>query len=542
MTAPPTTLPEHSTDRAGSDRIPSIVRLCIIVVLTAAAMYYAITTIHWKIMVDSAVMHYVQFLVDHGRKPYSQITDNNMPGAYYTEWIAMHTFGMGDVAWRIYDYFLLVALTVGLILIARPYDWLAGLFAGILFLAVHGSEGPQYSAEREQVITALLVLGYAAMFAGVRRLRPSFLLWMGLTGGIATSIKPTFLPLTLVLLAMMAVTLYRRKISPLPYLAWAFAGLIAIAAVDFGYLLYFHALDAFLFILRVVTPTYTGLAREPFFHLLSLSLPDYIPIVLLLTLFAVFACLRNPPAWTWEHWSLSVGAAFGLVSFMAQGKPFWHHRYTFLALLFLLIGLALLHALNQRGLPRILACIAFAYVLLWTVQRDMREILHIVRLMPAGQGPFTQELEVDLQGLGGAADLQDKVQCFDLVYGCLSTLYHLRIVENTSYTGDLLFFTRNDSPAVEYYRTMYWNEERRDPATVIVMSNEWFQEENSFDKVKYWPEFAQFVQQNYTLAIQRRFAHQGQDTRNPDAYRIYIRNGSPLLQRAPAVQARPFEF
>jgi hypothetical protein len=537
MAAPSTTLHDPSPGRASL--LPRLVRLSIIVLMAATAVYYAVQTIHWQIMVDSSVMHYVDFLIDHGRKPYTQITDNNMPGAYYTEWLAMHLFGYSDVGWRLYDCFLLAALTLGLVLIARPYDWLAGLFAGGLFLAVHAAEGPQYAGEREQVITVLLVLGYAAMFAAVRRQRPWLLLWMGLTGGLATSIKPTFLPLTLVLLAMMTVVLRRRKIASPPYLAWSFAGLIAVAAVDLAYLLYFHALEGFLFVLRVVTPTYTALAREPFFHLLSLSLPDYIPFVLLLTLLAALACWRRPPAWTWEHWALAVGAAFGLASFMAQGKPFWHHRYTFLALLFLLIGLVLLHALNQRGLPRLLAALAFAYALLWTVQRDMREVLHQTRQMPGGQSPFTLALEADLNGLGGPAALQDKVQCFDLVYGCLSALYHLRIVENTSYTGDLLFFTQQDNPAVEHYRTMYWDEERRDPASVIVLSNEWFQMDNSFDKVKYWPQFEHFLQQNYTLAIQRRFAHQGKDPNNPEAYRIYIRNNSPLLLRAPAVQAVP---
>jgi hypothetical protein len=545
MTAPTTTLPGPSPNgsplRRSIDLVPRIVRIGIIAILTASAIYYACKTIHWQIMVDSSVMHYVDFLIDHGRKPYTEISDNNMPGAYYTESLAMHIFGYSDVGWRIYDYFLLAALTGGLILIARPYDWLAGLFAGGLFMAVHAAEGPQYAGEREQVITVLLVLGYAAIFAAVRRLRPSLMLWMGITGGLATSIKPTFLPLTLVLLAIMAVVLRRRKIASLPYLAWAFAGLIAIAALDFGYLLYYHALDAFIFILRVVTPTYTSLAREPFFHLLSLSLPEHTPVLLLLALIAAAACRRNPPAWTWEHWALAVGAAFGLASFMAQGKPFWHHRYTFLALLFLLIGLVLLHALKQRGLPRWIACIAFAYALLWTVQRDMREVLHLGRMMPAGQTPFELSLVSDLQGLGGTDALQDKVQCFDLVYGCLSALYHLRIVENTSYTGDLLFFSGQHGPAVDYYRTMYWEADRRDPASVIVMSNEWFQRDNSFDKVKMWPQFESFLHQNYTIGVQRRFAHQGKDPRNPEAYRIYIRNGSPLLQQAAAVQAIPFE-
>jgi hypothetical protein len=543
MTAPSTSLPDPLSEdrplwRRGNEAVPALVRMSIVVVLTAAALYYAYKSIHWQIMVDSPVMHYVNFLMDHGRKPYTDITDNNMPGAYYTEWLAMHIFGCGDLGWRFYDYFLLAALTGGLMLIARPYDWLAGFFAGTLFIAVHAAEGPQYSVEREQVLTVLLVWGYVAQFAAVRRLRPWWMLWMGIAGGLATSIKPTFLPLTLVLLGMMAVVLGRRKVSPLPYLVWGFAGLTATALLDLGFLLYYHALGGFLFILRVISPTYAGLGRPSYLSLLALCLDSCIPLILLGAV-AALACWRKPLPWTWEHWAIAMGAAFGLLSYMAQGKPFWHHRYTFLVFLFLLIGLALLHALRQPGLPQLIACGAFAYVLLWMVPRDMREVLHIARQVPSGQTPFTNSLEADLERMGGTAALQDKVQCFDLVYGCLNTLYHLRIVENTSYTGDLLLFSQGSSPAADYYREKYWAAERTDPAQVIVMSNEWFQRDNSFDKIQYWPPFVSFLRDNYTMVVQRRFEHQGKDIHNPEAYRIYIRNNSPLMQTAPALRAAP---
>ena len=59
-------------------------------------------------------MHYVNFLMSHGLQPYSQITDNNLPGAYLIESWAMHVFGGGDLAWRIYDFFLLGVLTLSM--------------------------------------------------------------------------------------------------------------------------------------------------------------------------------------------------------------------------------------------------------------------------------------------------------------------------------------------------------------------------------------------------------------------------------------------
>jgi hypothetical protein len=540
----PSTMSLHGRSAESRDgALVLAVRWCVALVLTAAALYYAYKSIHWQIMIDSTVMHYVNFLIEHGRKPYAEITDNNMPGAYYTEALAMRIFGAGDVGWRIYDYCQLATMTAALMLIARGVykptgDWLAGLFAGGLFIAVHAAEGPQYSVEREQTITVLLVLGYVALFAAVRRRQPRWMLALGLVSGVAASIKPSFLPLTLVLLGMMVWKLRRERIAWLPYAGWATLGLLAVAALDLGYLLYYGALRGFLFILRDVTPTYTSLGRLSFWQLVRYSLPEYIPLLLALTVLAMLAGWRGRARWTWETWALAVGAAFGLASFMAQGKPFWHHRYTFLVLLFLLIGMELLAALRQRGLPRVLAMAAFAYVLLWIVPREMREVLHLGRMMAAGQTPFTLTLEGDLDRLGGTDALQDKVQCFDLVFGCMSALYHLRIVENTSYTGDLLLFPLQDSAATEYYRAKYWELEKQDPAQVIVMSNEWFQQPNSFDKVDYWPAFKLFLAENYTLVVQRRLEHQGLDPNNPEAYRIYVRKTSPLLGRAAALQAK----
>jgi hypothetical protein len=522
------------------------VRWCVVVVLAAAAVYYAYASIHWQIMIDSTVMHYVNFLMDHGRKPYTDITDNNMPGAYYTEALAMRVFGTGDVAWRVYDFFQMIVLTGALMLIARrggrgagnwgAGDWVAGVFAAGVFIAIHAEEGPQYSAEREQLITVLLVLGYAAMFAAVRRRQPAWMLAMGLAGGLAASIKPSFLPLSLALLVMMAFVLRRRRVTWLVYVGWAMLGFVTIALVDVGYLLHYDALRGFLFILQKVTGTYTSMGRLGFWDLLGYALPEYVPLMVLLAVAAALARRRSEGSWAlgwdWEQWALVLGVGFGLASFMAQGKPFWHHRYTYLVLLFLVIGVELLAALRQRGLPRWLAVAAFGYVLFWLVPFDMREVLHTHRMMAAGQTPFVLTLESDLERLGGSPALQDKVQCFDLVFGCMTALYHMQIVENTSYTGDLLLFARQSSPAAEYYRTRYWELEKQDPAQVIVMSNEWFQEPNNFDKVDYWPPFKRFLAENYTLVVQRRLEGQGLDPKNPEAYRIYVRKNSPLLGRA----------
>jgi hypothetical protein len=154
-----------------------------------------------------------------------------------------------------------------------------------------------------------------------------------------------------------------------------------------------------------------------------------------------------------------------------------------------------------------------------------------------GHSDYTSALEADLHTLGGAKDLQDKVQCLDLTTGCLNALYHLRIVENTGYTGDMLLFTKQQNGATIYYRDIYWQRMRNDPATVIVLSNQDMEESRGFGRLDNWTWFSSYLQKNYTEVIARDFPHEGLaasavPVAPPDAaaYRIYIRNQTPLLE------------
>jgi len=108
---------------------------------------------HWPWMGDTQIFHYVNFLVGKGMSPYRQIFDLNMPGSYLSDFIGTAIFGSSDLGWRLYDYTLLAILTAAFIFIAVEYDWFAGLYAGVLFALMHGSEGPWQTAQRDQVMT-----------------------------------------------------------------------------------------------------------------------------------------------------------------------------------------------------------------------------------------------------------------------------------------------------------------------------------------------------------------------------------------------------
>ncbi len=516
-----------------SSRPLLLLRAALLLALGAFTVTFIVRSLHWPLVVDSPIMHYVVFLMRHGLRPYSDITDNNMPGAYLTESWAMSLFGPTDLAWRMYEFFLLGTIIVAMAVIARRQNWLAGVYAGGLFLLMHAVEGPDYAAEREEVMTALLLVACAALFTAIRRQRPAFLLFFGFAAALASAIKPTVAPLGLVLLVL---ALWKRRttsVRPVPYLAWATAGagLVALAIVVF--LVQHGALTGFLFTLRTVTPAYAGLNRPNYLHLLGKIFPKSLlpfPLVVAALL------LRNGRQWDWERTCLLLGAAFGALSYFAQGKDYPHHRYTFVAFVLLLCCLEITAALRTRGWPQACAVAVVLFSIVFTVPHYSRLLREVV-----DHSDFTLALEQDLRQLGGGQPqqtLQDKVQCFDLVAGCLNSLYHLGVVENSAFTGDLLLFSPTDSPLVRYYRNLFWQRARQDPAIVLVVSNEWFFGAASFNKLDTFPGFAHYLQNNYTDVLARDFpledrrSPSNSPTDPPRAYRIYIRNESPLLQSA----------
>ena len=516
-----------------TERRLSFLRLAVLSALLLSAVYYAILSIHWPLMLDSPVMHYVNFLMDHGLKPYQDITDNNMPGSYLTERWAMTLFGAGDLGWRVYEFFLLSVLTLAAIVIARPYDWFAGLYAGGIFLLLHGAEGPSFAAEREEVMTVLILLGYAFLFEAIRREKPWLMLPFGFLVSLAGSIKPTVGPLVLLLLLIGAVALRQRSLRSSAYLAWGLTGFAIASALVLRFILHFHALGSFLFLLRTITPTYVALWQPAFTTLIARSWPiSFLPLLPL----ALLALFFNRRSWTWEKSALVCGFAFGGFSYLAQGKGFVHHRYTYLFFFLLLTAIEFTVALRKSGWPRLVGAAGLAVVLVVNLPYDLAKMWFIVP-----NSDLTLQLEQDLKTLGGPAVLDKNVQCFDLIFGCLNALYHDHILESSGFTGDLLLFPVKNSPASQYYRAIFRDLARRHPPQVLVITNEWFGQPTSFNKLSTWPEFVQYLNANYTQVLARSFPYEGLRTRippeSPDfrAYRIYIRKQSPLLSRASAL-------
>ena len=517
------------------DRAAAMLRLLVGATLLTAFTYYVIDSLHWTVIWDSAVMHYVNFLMDHGLRPYRDISDSNMPGAYLTEHWAMVVFGRGDLGWRVYDDTLSLLLALSFVVIAWPYDWMAGVYAGGLFALLHGSEGPNFAVEREQVMTTLLAIGIAALFVAIRRRQPALLALFGLAMGVAASIKPTCAPLALAVGLAALFVLHRQKQRIGLYLVAALAGFSLAVACVIWFFVSTHSFQDFVFITQTLLPSYVATRHLDFASLVRILLPRN---VLLLLPFGLALAARNR-TWNYERWILLAATLFGALSFFAQRKGIIYHRYPFVAFLLLLLGLEFLPALRSRGLSRGLAAAGLLLTLGISVPHYLLELR---RSTPISALAFSHALTLDLATIGRDR-LDHKVECFDLTDGCFSALYHLGLSQHDGFTGDLLFFAPESSPVAEFYRRQFWQRAAANPPEVFVLSNEWFQVGHTFRKLEAWPEFERYLTANYVDVLSRAFPVPGATYPDdqPSRYRIYIRKGSPLLFHAPFPPGSPMD-
>lgn len=509
---------------------------CALAVLLFA--YYIHISYHWPVLWDGASMHYVVLLMRHGFHPYTDITDMNLTGCYLTERWAMNIFGWGDLAWRFYEFFLLTVLLGAGLVIGGRRRWMAGVYCALFFMLMHGAEGVRMAVERDEVMTVLVIVATAFYFLALRHGRDWLLLPFGLLCALATSIKPGVLLTTTLLLAL-ALVVRRRQDRPLwPVLTYVVGANLFVLLCMLGFLLEQHALAGFVFIWRTVLPSYIEEKNLGRLYLLRHMTPVPLFVLVLVALAAAFVRRERLG---WERMALLLGTGAGALTYWVQGKGYIYHRYTYTAFLLLWIGWELSDSERWPGLrPRLLEIAGL--VLLFTVAApfyvNRMRIFPTIVPQPESIGHAIQR---DLTALGGS-DLQHQVQCLDLVDGCITALYHLRLIQNTGTTGDLLLFSPHNSFAVTYYRHWFMDRELAHPPDVIVLGNEWYFDYNTKgQKLDTWPAYEHYLEANYVSVAKRTFAtgefaqmkleHGLIDTLAAPNYQILLRKGSDVLAR-----------
>lgn len=487
--------------------------------LAACLAALLFTTLHWPLLGDASLMHYVAFLMSQGKVPYRDIADMNMPGALMVDFLVIHTFGPGSLAWRLFDFALMGAAILALIEVARPCDWVAGLLAGVLLGAIHASDGIFDAGQRDFVIAVLILIGYAALFRALRRDAPRWMLLFGLVMGAAATIKPTFLLLGPALLAALWWTRHRSQRGSTAFLTFGLTGFLLPLAGTAALLVWLHALHAFLADTRGIMLYHAALARRPIGFLLLHSVAPVLPLVVL----GIALVLSDRVRWmTFEGAALGIGLLVGLFSYVAQAKGYPYQRHPLLALVLLIVGIALLRAIRGTPLVRVLGYAGLAFGILYLAPRSVWMASHY----DWRNTGILELLGQDLDQLGGPA-LSGRVQCIDTTGGCYNALYRRRLVQSTGFFYDEFLFNEDRNGVVAANRRAFWGAIQAHPPYLFIVVDGLFPSGNSgFAKLARWPAFAKDLQENYTLYAERRSPHATYwwSRRDPaKAYRLYVR-------------------
>jgi hypothetical protein len=500
-------------------RLLSAFRYLTAVTLLLCVALFLIRTLRWPILGDASLMHYVVFLMDRGAAPYRDIAEMNMPGSYLVEWSAIHLLGGGQLAWRLFDFGLVAAAIAAMVVVTRPLDWLAGFWAGSLFLLLHGRDGLLELGQRDLTLAVFLLAAYAFLLGSLRSGHPSLLLLFGLLAGLAGTIKPTMIPVGPLSLIVVYVQLTRLQKPRARFLLCGVAGLLASWLGVLYFLWRKNSLEAFRTETISMLVYHARLARQPVGYLLLHSFSPLLPLVL--AWFALVALRRKQV--TWEGVYLWIALGFGLLSYLSQAKGYSYQRYPFLAFLLLIMSIDLVAALREKGVARVLAItgLAFGAFFLGPISTAMAGRYDWRDLGTVGM------LEEDLTNLG-QAQLSGGVQCVDSVSGCTNVLYRMKLTEPSAVFYDEFLFGPESVPAIRENRQKFLRDLQRNPPAVVVVTDRLFpQGSGHYEKLSLWPQFDAYLSQRYFIYLQRkpeRAVRWWSRPEIPAGYRIYLRN------------------
>jgi hypothetical protein len=519
--------------------------------LGVCALLYFVWSWRWPLVGDASLIHYIGWLIERGWAPYREIGDMNMPGSYLIELAAMHMFGMGDLAWRLFDFALMGAVAASYFVITRgtrttqASGWLAGLFAACLFLLIHGRDGLAEGGQRDLTMAVCLIVATAFLFVAVRRDWPWPAAAFGLFSGVALTIKPTALPLTVAQFLLAVFVLRGRKRQSelrnqrrVPLAVTAIAGYFVAPVVALVFLLRERAVAAFFANLQGLVLYYSGLGHRPLGFLLLHSISPLLPLVVLWL--AVLVMRRQPMDWErvalgWERAALGFGVLFGLVSYMVQARGFPYYRYTLLIFLLPLIALDFTQVLwgerldcNEEELGTLrnktaqwLALAALAYGGFFLAPQSA-VLIHRYRWW---ETDFISSLEQNLDALGGQR-LSGHIQCIDSISGCGNVLYRMRLEPENGLLVDFPLFGAEDVPFVRQTRERVAAAMNASPPQVLVVSSALYVDgPEDYRKLDRWPAFRSFLANDYTLQTEwspSRTARWWSREETPASYRIYI--------------------
>lgn len=561
LPAPPGLASETWESASKSRSASALIALVLCLSLTVSALLAAAFSVHWPLVGDASLIHYIAFLIERGWSPYRQLGDMNMPGSFLVELAAMHIFGPGALAWRLFDFTLALAASAAYFAILRPanlprgasriFSWLAPIFASTLFFLIHTRDGLAQGGQRDLTMAVALVSATAFLIRSIRRDSRTAAAAFGLLSGLAVTIKPTAILLTglQIVLAIRATRSSARPTRRLP-LAPAALGWTVAPALSLGFLLREHALHAFLQGFHGIVPYYSSLGHRPLAYILQHSLSPVLPLVLLWLACLLLHRRTYPSADTiLVRYILLSGVLFGVLNCILQQRALPYYRYSLLAFLLPLIALDIVEVsapgrtqpISSAQPPKsprqqtaqILAVAALAFGSLFLAPQSAI-LIHRFRWQ---QTDMLDSLQHTLESLGGPA-LSGHIQCIDSVSGCNTVLYRMRLEPATGVLSDFLLFGNTTDreppeaiPVLRDTRIQFAAALTTHPPDVIVVTSHLhITGPDDFGKLSRWPWLSSWLDTHYTLATEwhpTRPERWWSREELPASYRIYTLRQTP---------------
>ena len=201
------------------------------VVLAVCAAVLA-PTVAYRLGVDQGVFAYMGAALLEGRWPYVHTWESDYPGLVFIQAAEIALLGKSVAAFRIFDVAVQLTSAWMLLRMARlTSGWIAATIAPVLFCLIYQGYGPWNTAQREGFGFPLILVGFWLTFTAERRPPVITAALAGLGMGIAVTIKPTLLALSLFYVPLIVDARTRGAVR---VIAAGLAGLILPAAVIVG--------------------------------------------------------------------------------------------------------------------------------------------------------------------------------------------------------------------------------------------------------------------------------------------------------------------
>jgi hypothetical protein len=420
----------------------------------------------WPLVHDAPLMHYVAWRISEGAVPYRDLFDMNFPGVYLLHLLVIRVLGAGDLAWRLFDLGWLALAALAIAGLARPWGRLAAGAGALLFALYHLAGGAWQAGQRDFLLCPFLLAGALGVARWAESGRRRALVGGGLALGASLTIKPHTVLLAAALGAMVAVAAWRRGHGVAAPLALFVAGVAVAPLAIVGWLAAAGALPAWRAIVGdYLVPLYSRLGRASSWNVYRGWIWIPLGAGALLSLVTALAGRRLGA----RHAAAGLGALYGILHFLGQGKGWEYHLYPLAAFAVVLLVAGLEPEPRGPGRPAALAALVVV-VLIGVLLTDKASAVAGAdweRAKAARAAELARTLAARL-GPG------ERVQVLDTTGGGVHALLRLGVRQPTRFLYDFHFFHDVGHPTIQGLRAELVRElDARPPALVVVFEQGW---------------------------------------------------------------------